>query len=141
MNGTKTLRGFFQKHCGERGATAVEFALVAPVFLLFVLGIMDLGRLFYIKNIMQYAVEQAARHAMVNPTITQTALETFAENQAATLFSDITFSADAPGTDVAGGVTYRTITADYTFSYMLPLMPAGDVPLNVISRTPVNATP
>lgn len=141
MNCIKTLRGFTQGRRSERGATAVEFALVAPVFLLFVLGIMDLGRLFYIKNIMQYSVEQAARYAMVNPTITQIALETYAENQAATLFTGITFAADAPGTDVAGGVTYRTITADYTFNYMIPLMPAEDVPLNVISRTPVNAAP
>jgi Flp pilus assembly protein TadG len=141
MKGRRLLRGFTQGRSGERGATAVEFALVAPVFLLFVLGIMDLGRLFYIKNIMQYAVEQAARYVMVNPTISQTALETYAENQAATLFSEITFTADAPGTDVVGEVTYRTISADYTFNYMMPLMPVGDVPLNVISRTPVNAAP
>ena len=54
----------------ERGATAVEFALVAPIFLIFVIGIIDLGRLFFIKNVMQSTVEESARYAMVNPSAT-----------------------------------------------------------------------
>ncbi|HEY9163605.1 MAG TPA: TadE/TadG family type IV pilus assembly protein [Magnetovibrio sp.] len=141
MKSRRYLKEFVQGRRGERGATAVEFALVAPVFLLFVLGIIDLGRLFYVKNIMQYAVEQTARYAMVHPTASQVSLETYAENQAESLFSGITFIADAPGTDVVGGVNYRSITATYTFSYMMPLITVGDVPLSSSSRTPVNAIP
>jgi len=125
----------------ERGATAVEFALVVPFFLIFTIGIIDLGRLFYIKNIMHHIVEQTSRYAMVNPTITQATLETYADTRAAEMFSGITFSADALGTDVVSGVTYRTITANYTFSYIIPLVNLNNVPLTAKSRVPVIASP
>lgn len=135
------FKAFITGPRGERGATAVEFALVAPVFLMFVLGLMDLGRLFYIKNLMQYAVGQSARYVVVNPTITQSALETYAQSQVSSMFGDITFTADVPGTDVVGSVSYRTISASYTFNYMLPLVTLTDIPLSATIRTPVNTSP
>lgn len=42
-------------------ATVVEFALVLPVFLLALLGMMDLGFQFYAQHILSGAVNQAAR--------------------------------------------------------------------------------
>jgi len=136
LKGITKVRGAVHN---ERGATAVEFALVAPIFLIFVIGIIDLGRLFYIKNIMQSTVEQSARYAMVNASASQAALEAYAAARAASLFSGITFVADVPGTDVVAGVNYRTITATYTFSYMTPIVTVGDVPLTAKSRIPVNS--
>ena len=122
----------------EHGATAVEFALVAPIFLIFVIGIIDLGRLFYIKNVMQFSVEQASRYAIVNPSVTDTALEAYADAKAIPMFNGITFDADAPGTDVVSSIYYRTITGSYTFQYMTPIITVGDVELTAKSRVPVN---
>ena len=45
----------------QDGAGAVEFALVAPVFLLLLLGIFDIGQMAYGKAILSGAVERAAR--------------------------------------------------------------------------------
>ena len=45
----------------QNGATAVEFALVAPVFFLLLFGIFDLGQMLYIRAMLHGAVEQAAR--------------------------------------------------------------------------------
>jgi hypothetical protein len=45
----------------QQGAAAVEFAIVAPVFLLLLLGIFDIGQMAYAKAVLQGAVEQAAR--------------------------------------------------------------------------------
>ena len=129
------FRRFIQGKWGTRGATAVEFALVAPIFLMFVLGIIDLGRLFFVKNLMQYATEQTARYAMVNPTATVADLETYAEDEIAALFSGITFTAD---TETIDAVQFRTITATYTFSYMMPLIALEDAQLSAKSRTPIN---
>lgn len=131
------IKRFMQKrgHSGSRGATAVEFALVAPIFLLFVLGIIDLGRLFFVKNLMQYATEQTARYAMVNPTATNIQLETYADDEIASLFTGVTFNAD---TETIDGVEFITITASYTFNYVMPFITLGDVPLSAKSRTPVN---
>ena len=43
------------------GATVVEFALVLPLFLFSVMGMMDLGLQFYGQHILQGSVSQAAR--------------------------------------------------------------------------------
>lgn len=143
LKNRRYLKGFIKGRRGERGVTAVEFALVAPVFLMFMLGIIDLGRLFWVKNLMQYAVEQTTRFAMVNPSATQNALEAYADGQVSGLFTGITFTADAPGTDVdvTTGVYYRTVSASYSFNYLIPLVTLSDIPLSASSRTPVNETP
>lgn len=57
-----------------RGATLVEFALVSPLFLLALFGVMDLGMQFYAQHILQGAVSQAARNST---------LEGFVEDQSA----------------------------------------------------------
>ncbi len=43
------------------GAAAIEFALVAPVFMLLLLGFADLGQMAYARGILNGAVERAAR--------------------------------------------------------------------------------
>ena len=45
----------------ERGAVAVEFALVLPVLLVLVLGIIDFGRLFSAQQTLTYAARSGAR--------------------------------------------------------------------------------
>jgi len=116
-----------------RGALAVEFAIAAPIFLIFVMGLVDFGRLYWIKSTMQFAVEQTARFAMVNPATTTTALEAYAATQST--FDDITFNAT---TSALGGINFRTITASYTFSFLIPIVPTGDIALAAKSSTPVN---
>ncbi|MDB4874253.1 MAG: TadE family protein [Gemmatimonadetes bacterium] len=51
----------------EDGAVAVEFALVVPVFLLMVFGIVDLGRAYYTVNNLVSAAREGARYASVLP--------------------------------------------------------------------------
>jgi Flp pilus assembly protein TadG len=46
---------------GDRGAAAVEFALVLPVLLLVIFGIVDFGRMLYIKITLTQAAESSAR--------------------------------------------------------------------------------
>lgn len=43
------------------GVTAIEFAFVAPTFMIMLMGMMDLGHMVYAKAILDGAVEQAAR--------------------------------------------------------------------------------
>ena len=129
-----TLRRFAKARPGTRGATAVEFALVAPVFLLFVLGIIDFGRLFWVKNMMQYATEQTARYAMVTPAASAGALETYADGVVNGMVDGITFTVSTATID---GIDYRTIDAGYTFDFMMPLI-GSSLALTARSRTPVN---
>lgn len=54
---------------GETGASAAEFALVLPIFLLFLLGIIDVGRYAWAINEVQKATQVGARWAVATDMI------------------------------------------------------------------------
>ena len=49
----------------ETGATMVEFALVLPLFLTFLLGILEFSRMLYTWNAANEATREGARYAVV----------------------------------------------------------------------------
>ena len=53
---------------GRRGVTALEFAIVAPTFILLLFAAMGFGLVLYSRSTLQLAVEQAARCAAVDKT-------------------------------------------------------------------------
>src|SRR5208282_1950580 len=59
----------------RRGATALEYGIILPVLLLFLLGIMDVGRLLWVYTTLYHAAETAARCAAVNTTLCGTATQ------------------------------------------------------------------
>lgn len=55
-----------RRHSRRRtGATAVEFAIVAPIFFILIIGSLEFGRLNVIRHTADQAAYEAARHAMV----------------------------------------------------------------------------
>lgn len=56
----------------DRGVTLVEFAIVAPVFLLLLLGMIDFGFAFGDYISMRNGVREGARQAVINPPGTAT---------------------------------------------------------------------
>lgn len=52
----------------ERGATAVEFAIVAPCLFFLLIVTMELLRLCYVALALQYIASATIRHAVVNVT-------------------------------------------------------------------------
>ena len=48
-----------------RGATAVEFALIAPALLMVLLGLMDLGYNIYTTTILEGAIQKAGRNSTI----------------------------------------------------------------------------
>lgn len=56
------IRGFGQRRRSKRrGTTAVETALVLPIFLMFVLGLVELGRAVLIQHVLNSACRKAVR--------------------------------------------------------------------------------
>lgn len=59
------------RHClarlrsDQRGATAIEFGLIAPVFFALLLSVIDIGRYMWTLNTMQYAVDGAIRAGVI----------------------------------------------------------------------------
>ena len=99
----------------ERGATALEFAILAPVFFLLVFGIIAFGLLFWTQVGLQHGAEMAARCASVNTTIcpnsNPSAITNYAMQQALGLSlpaSTFIYSTSSCGNQV---------TASYTFQF------------------------
>ena len=51
-------------HAGRRGAAATEFAIVAPVFLLMIIGIVELGRALMVQQVLINASRVGVRQAI-----------------------------------------------------------------------------
>jgi Flp pilus assembly protein TadG len=54
----------------ERGTTILEMALIMPVLMLMVMGIVDFGRAIYVRNELANAARDAARYASIDPNNT-----------------------------------------------------------------------
>lgn len=57
-----TLRDLWRD---ERGVTIVEFAIIAPVLLITILGMFDMGYNLYVQTILKGAVQKAARDSTI----------------------------------------------------------------------------
>lgn len=54
--------------CNRRGAAAIEFAIVAPLLLLIVFGIIEFGRMIMVQQILTNASREGARRAVIENT-------------------------------------------------------------------------
>jgi len=50
---------------GEHGATVVEFAVVATIFFLLILGIIEFGWFYFVQHTIHYATREGTRLALV----------------------------------------------------------------------------
>lgn len=54
------------KHDQQRGAAAVEFAIIAMLLITLLFGIIEFGRMFYMLNTVQEVTRRAARAAVIS---------------------------------------------------------------------------
>ena len=116
----RELRKFLARLAKAReGIEALEFAIILPVLMLFLLGCIEFGRLFWTQSELQFAAESAARCITVtcSANITGTGPNTYAAGQvfsvpvpAGTVFS-VTNPNPACGNEV---------TVCYPFEFLLP---------------------
>ena len=110
----------------RRGTAFVEFGLLAPIFFLVIVGIVDFGRMGWLSNSVEHAATEGARYAAVRgvgkPTVaTAQQIEDFARAQVTLIpTSDMTVSVswnpandNNPGSAVTVRVTYDN------FEYLL----------------------
>ena len=99
-------------HC-RAGNPAVEMALLLPVFLTLVYGIVEFGRVLWTLSTLHYAVEEAARCASINATTcgTSTQIQSYAANRASTI--GVATSVFTPTTAACG----HKVAASYVFPF------------------------
>jgi Flp pilus assembly protein TadG len=64
MQGIRTSRDRIASgHSNRRATACVEFALILPVLMIFVLGLLEMGRFIEVRQILTSAAEEGARQA------------------------------------------------------------------------------
>jgi Flp pilus assembly protein TadG len=107
----------------EKGAAVVEFALVAPLLLLLIWGIVDIGRAFYTLNNLASAVREGARSAAVMATDpTLAANKTLIKSTVTTAFTPIGPALRPESVFVTLANRQITVQASYPFA---PLVLVG----------------
>lgn len=115
----------------ESGVASIEFAIASIAILTCVVGAVEFGRYFYIKNTLDYVVSEAGRYAITNPTASDSDISLEVTSKAPT---GITPTVTITSTQ-SGNVTYKTITATGTVALASKLFPF--VSLDATSRTRV----
>ncbi len=108
-------RRFSGRVARDRGAAAVEFALVLPLLLLIVFGIIDFGRALNAQITLTQAAREGARLAALGQpdVVSQT-------QAAATGLSPVGVSVTSCPAG-AGPAANAAVTASYTFSFITPV--------------------
>ena len=109
----------------ERGAAIVEFALVAPLLLLMVLGIAEFGRAYHVQTTLSQAAREGVR-VMALKNDPAGAIDATKEAAAPTLtLTNVTVT---PASCVASGLTpaaTATVTVIYPLAFTSKLFGSG----------------
>ena len=117
----------------ERGAAAIEFALGAIVILTCIVGAVEFGRYFFIKNKLDYVVTDAGRYAITNPTASDSDIRLEVTNNAP---FGVTPTVTITST-TSGIITYKTITATGSVALASKLFPFVSLSVTSQTRVPV----
>lgn len=114
----------------ERGAAAVEFAILAPVLVMLLLGIMEFGRAYNAQASLSAAAREGVRVMAVSNSIS--AANTAAKSTAVSLQpalkdTDIKFKNLDTGTTACAPGNRMTVTISYNLSTMTGI--AGPFPM------------
>jgi len=99
-----------------RGATMLEFAIVAPVLIAMLVGVFNVGFAMYAGAAVRNAIQRSSRVLMMTPTTTAATIKTSAQ----------ALLVDVPVNNLAVTVTTETVTASmqikrvtWTYDYAL----------------------
>lgn len=122
----------------EQGSVAVEFALLLPLFIMFVWGAIEFGLAYYTQEVITNATREGARAGIVQtlpkPTADQiqAIVTTYVTNSGVP-----TGSLNPPSVTGAGGVfpAPLTVTATYNYTFrIVSMITAGVVPASITLR-------
>jgi len=105
----------------DQGAAAVELALLLPILLMLVAGIVYFGLVYNAKIELSGAVRDGARKLALGGTVTdaETAVQNSAPNLGSVSFPTV------PTVCVSGVTSNASITASYPVSYTIPFFGSG----------------
>lgn len=100
----------------ERGAVAVEFALLAPILIMLLLGIMEFGRVYNVQMSLTNAAREGVRSMAINNS--QSAARSAAMNAATHLNPPLADGNIAFSATNCSAKAQMTVTINYSLSTM-----------------------
>ena len=121
------MNGFRRLLSDLRGNAVIEFGILAPVLFTMLLGGVEFGRMFYVRQGLEGATEAAARYYMLNPGFTQSVVTTYLRSQMlGGMGSGIAVGyADTTNCNSNSNATCTMITATYTFTFVAAYLGLG----------------
>ena len=110
------------RRSSEKGAAAVEFAMVLPIFIAIIFGIIQFGFYFWTAESANTAAREAARRVVVGDCWNSGNMTGFATSFASQATA-VTRSADPASLEVGQNITI-TVTADSEIINLIPGIPA-----------------
>lgn len=127
------VAAFLRRTGHEGGASAVEFAMVAPLMLILLLGIFQFGWMQHSVSSLRSAMDIASRALLIDPTLTEPALQAIVTarlNRAANTDVIVTLTTS----DVTGGKVAR-LRASYMAEFGIPGLASFAVPYQITKTT------
>jgi Flp pilus assembly protein TadG len=112
----------------ERGAAAVEFALVLPILIMLVFGIIEFGRGYHAKVELTGAVREGARALALGKTTGEAASATIEAAPGIDLDAADISTTPCPAGGADGSAE---VTATYGVPYNIPLVSEGTFDISV----------
>ena len=124
---------------GERAVSMVEFCVVAPLFLLLVVLILDFGRAIYVKNTLDAAAREGARRAVLNNAPTSAQVESVIHGHSSDVSLANPCAYTTPAAPAAGdtGLIYLSAPPGGDSSASTP---GCTVPATVSGHAPIKVT-
>lgn len=118
----------------RRGATSIEFAVVGLAAMLLAIGVVELGRVLYVRNELSFAGDVGARAILLDGSISDTAVEDGI--RAAFRYRPDQLSV-AILEETANGRAFRTIVVSYPFMPLISVL-SDAITLSVTRRVPAS---
>jgi|GWRWMinimDraft_8_1066016.scaffolds.fasta_scaffold05158_2 Flp pilus assembly protein TadG len=119
---------------GEGGATAVEFAIIAPIFLAFLYGLLELARVIFTQGVLIYAVQEGSRYAAARGASTVAQIENVVTGKFIGVSQEPATLTVTPTVNPDGTRTV-TVSVQYTFTWLVSLFGMSSITLQANSSS------
>jgi Flp pilus assembly protein TadG len=124
----------------DRGSAAVEFSLVLPAFLVMITGIFWVGWAAQETHNIRFALAEGARALQLEPTLTQTELQTLVRSKVFDGHDPEDVSVTLTIDPLSAGVQLAHTTASYPLTFTVPLVGSYSFSYSVSMTVPVTAS-
>lgn len=118
----------------DRGVTAIEFAIVSPLLIMLMFGMMTMGHALFSVASVQWAVERSVRALMIDGSLTQADLEKSIQKSLSNL-TNMEFTVHYVE-DLTYAIPMVRVYTDIAYHVIIPLIPEFDISYRVETQVP-----